>query len=237
MTRPLFFLFCSAVLASPFIGSLAHAQPAHAQPAHAQPGPAQPTHVHAQPTVAQPTHADAVDPENWAADIRAADSRAADNRTADNRAAETPNALSGRRSIAAARPTDIAPVPFDRASVSRPVVALAPSHPLFLSATHLPGHSPVPTPAVALRLGSRSPTLPSHWSASPHTTLPHTTLPQNRYAMADATDRGSPGRSGRTLLVVALGTLTAAGVATAILLLGDNEGSDTPPIAAPPGRP
>jgi len=227
MTRPLFFLFCSAVLASPFIGSLAHAQPAHAPP-----GPTQPTHAHAQPTVAQPTHSDAVDPEN---------------RIVENRDAESPNAPSGRRSIAAARPIDIAPVPFDRASVSRPVVALAPSHPSFLSATHLPGYSPVPTPAVALRLGSRSPTLPSHRSASPlrmsplgmspHTTLPHTTLPQSRYAMGGATDRASSGRSGRTLLVVALGTLTAAGVAAALLLLGDDEGSDTPPIAAPPGRP
>jgi len=217
MTRPLFILFCSAVLASPFTGS-----PAHAQPAHAPPGPAQFAKVHAQPTVAQPTHSDAVDTEN---------------RVIENRNAESLNAPSGRRSITAARPIDIAPAPFGTASVSRPVVVLVPSHPSFLSATLLPGHSPLPTPAVPLRLRSRRPTLPSHRMASPHRTLSHTTLLQSRYAMVGTTDRASSGRSGRTLLVVALGTLTAAGVAAALLLLGDDEGSDTPPIAVPPGRP
>jgi hypothetical protein len=55
--------------------------------------------------------------------------------------------------------------------------------------------------------------------------------------MTGLPETSSSDGSGRTLLFVGLSTLAAAGVAAAVLLLGKDDESDTPPIAAPPGRP
>lgn len=65
----------------------------------------------------------------------------------------------------------------------------------------------------------------------------HTNRVTNRYTMMGLPETSSSDGSGRTLLVVGLSTLAAAGVAAAVLLLGKDDESDTPPIAAPPGRP
>lgn len=68
-----------------------------------------------------------------------------------------------------------------------------------------------------------------------------TSLSGNRYAIRPAPfamqESSSSRRGGRTLLIVGLSTLAAAGVAAAVIFFGEDGGSDTPPIADPPGRP